>query len=135
MCPSPISNLTKGLNSFMNKKIYLASPTMHGDELKYMEEAYSTNWMSTVGANINEVERLACEKVGCKYAVALASGSASLHLAFKLAGLKPGDNVFCTDMTFAATLNPVVYEGGIPIFIDTEYDTWNMDPVALEKAF
>ena len=119
----------------MNKKIYLASPTMHGDELKYMEEAYSTNWMSTVGANINEVERLACEKVGCKYAVALASGSASLHLAFKLAGLKPGDNVFCTDMTFGATVNPVLYEKGNPIFIDTEYDTWNMDPVALEKAF
>ncbi len=108
---------------------------MHGDELRYMEEAYSTNWMSTVGANINEVERLACEKVGCKYAVALASGSAALHLAFKLAGLKPGDNVFCTDMTFGATVNPVLYEKGNPIFIDTEYDTWNMDPVALEKAF
>ena len=108
---------------------------MHGDELRYMEEAYSTNWMSTVGANINEVERLACEKVGCKYAVALASGSAALHLAFKLAGLKPGDNVFCTDMTFGATVNPVLYEKGNPIFIDTEYDTWNLDPVALEKAF
>jgi len=119
----------------MNKRIYLATPTMHGDELKYMEEAYSTNWMSTVGANINEVERLACEKVGCKYAVALSSGSAALHLAFKLAGLKPGDNVFCTDMTFGATVNPVLYEKGNPIFIDTEYDTWNMDPVALEKAF
>jgi len=119
----------------MNKRIYLATPTMHGDELKYMEEAYSTNWMSTVGANINEVERLACEKVGCKYAVALSSGSAALHLAFKLAGLKPGDNVFCTDMTFGATVNPVLYEKGNPIFIDTEYDTWNMDPVALERAF
>ncbi len=117
------------------KKIYLSSPTMHGEELQYITEAYETNWMSTVGANINEVERLTCEKVGCKYAVALSCGTAALHLAVKLAGVQPGGTVFCTDMTFAATLNPVVYEGGIPIFIDTEYDTWNMDPVALEKAF
>ena len=117
------------------KKIYLSSPTMHGEELKYVTEAYETNWMSTVGANINEVERLVCEKVGCKYAVGLSCGTSALHLAVKLAGVKSGDRVFCTDMTFAATLNPVVYEGGVPIFIDTEYDTWNMDPVALEKAF
>ncbi len=117
------------------KKIYLSTPTMHGDELKYVTEAYETNWMSTVGANINEVERLVCEKVGCKYAVGLSCGTSALHLAVKLAGVKRGDRVFCTDMTFAATLNPVVYEGGEPIFIDTEYDTWNMDPVALEKAF
>ena len=117
------------------KKIYLSSPTMHGEELKYVTEAYETNWMSTVGANINEVERLVCEKVGCKHAVGLSCGTSALHLAVKLAGVKSGDRVFCTDMTFAATLNPVVYEGGIPIFIDTEYDTWNMDPVALEKAF
>ena len=117
------------------KKIYLATPTMHGEELKYVTEAYETNWMSTIGANINEVERLTCEKVGCKYAVALSCGTAALHLAIKLAGVKRGDKVFCSDMTFAATLNPVVYEGGEPIFIDTEYDTWNMDPVALKKAF
>ena len=117
------------------KKIWLASPTMHGDELKYMQEAYMTNWMSTVGANINEVERLACEKIGCKYEVALSSGTAALHLAVKLAGVKSGAQVFCSDMTFDATVNPVVYEGGVPIFIDTERDTWNMDPIALEKAF
>ena len=117
------------------KKIWLASPTMHGDELRYMTEAYETNWMSTVGANINEVERLACEKVGCKYAVALSSGTAALHMAVKLAGVKPGDKVFCSDVTFAATVNPVVYEKAVPVFIDTEPDTWNMDPVALEKAF
>lgn len=116
-------------------KVWLSSPTMHGDEIKYVTEAYETNWMSTVGANINEVERLACEKVGCKYAVALSCGTAALHLAIKLAGVKPEDKVFCSDMTFAATVNPVVYEGGIPVFIDTEPDTWNMDPVALEKAF
>ena len=117
------------------KKIWLSSPTMHGDELKYVTEAYETNWMSTVGANINEVERLACQKVGCKYAVALSCGTAALHLAVKLAGVKAGDRVFCSDMTFAATVNPVVYEGAIPVFIDTEPDTWNVDPVALEKAF
>ena len=117
------------------KKLYLSSPTMHGEELDYMTEAYKTNWMSTVGKNIDEVEHLACEKIGCKYAVALSAGTAALHMAVKLAGVKPGQKVFVSDLTFAATVNPVVYEGGEPIFIDTEYDTWNMDPVALEKAF
>lgn len=116
-------------------KVWLASPTMHGDEMKYVTEAYNTNWMSTVGANINEVERMTCEKVGCKYSVALSAGTAALHMAVKLAGVKPGDKVFCSDVTFDATVNPVVYEGGVPVFIDTEYDTWNMDPAALEKAF
>lgn len=117
------------------KKIWLSTPTMHGEEIRYMTEAYETNWMSTVGENINEVERITCEKVGCKYAVALSAGTAALHLCVKLAGVKPGDKVFCSDVTFGATVNPVVYEGGEPIFIDTERDTWNMDPVALEKAF
>lgn len=117
------------------KKIWLSSPTMHGDEMKYIQEAYETNWMSTVGKNINEVEKITCEKIGCKYAVALSAGTAALHLAVKAAGIKPGDKVFCSDMTFDATVNPVVYEGGIPVFIDSEYETWNMDPKALEKAF
>lgn len=117
------------------KKIWLSSPTMHGEELQFMKEAYDTNWMSTLGANINEAEHLICEKVGRKYAVGLSSGTSALHLAVKLAGVKRGDKVFCTDMTFGATVNPVVYEGGVPVFVDTEYDTWNMDPVALEKAF
>ena len=117
------------------KKIYLSSPTMHGPELEYIKIAYETNWMSTVGENINEVEKAVCQKTGCKYAVALSSGTAAIHMAVKLAGVKPGEKVFCSDMTFEATVNPVVYEGGEPIFIDTEYDTWNMDPVALEKAF
>ena len=116
-------------------KIWLSSPTMHGQEIEYVKEAYETNWMSTVGTNINELEKIACEKVGCNYAVALSCGTAAIHMAVKLAGVRPGDKVFCTDMTFDATVNPIVYEGGIPIFIDTEYDTWNMDPVALEKAF
>lgn len=130
-----------------DSKVWLSSPTMHGEELKYMTEAFETNWMSTVGANINEVERMAAEKVGCKYAVALSAGTASLHMAMKLAGERLygqpdlgkgvlfGRRVFCSDMTFDATVNPVVYEGGIPVFIDTEYDSWNMDSVALAKAF
>ena len=117
------------------KRMYLSTPTMHGDELRYMEEAYSTNWMSTLGANVNEAEKLMCEKVGCGYAVALSSGTAALHLAVKLAGVGVGDKVFCTDMTFAATANPIAYEKGNPIFIDSEYETWNMDPAALLRAF
>lgn len=129
------------------KRVWLSSPTMHGDELKYMKEAYTSNWMSTVGENINEVEKKVCEYTGSKYAVALSAGTASLHLAIKAAGIKvygmpksganvlEGKKVFCSDMTFAATVNPVVYEGGEPVFIDSEYDTWNMDPKALKKAF
>ena len=128
-------------------KVWLASPTMHGDELRYITEAYETNWMSTVGANINELERTAAQRAEVRHAVALSCCTAALHLCVKLAGErlygKPavghgaveGKRVFCSDMTFAATLNPVVYEGGIPVFIDTERDTWNMDPEALEKAF
>lgn len=129
------------------EKVWLSSPTMHGNEIKYMRQAYETNWMSTVGENINEVEKSIREYMGCKYAVALSSGTASLHLAAMLAGIeaygmpKPGHGalegkkVFCSDMTFAATVNPIVYEGGEPVFIDTEYDTWNMNPGALAKAF
>ena len=119
----------------LNQKVWLSSPTMHGEEIKYVQQAYETNWMSTVGENINQVEKIACEKIGCKYAVALSAGTAALHLAMKLAGVKEGDRVFCSDVTFAATVNPIVYEKAIPVFIDTERDTWNMDPVALEKAF
>ena len=129
------------------KKVYLSSPTMHGEELEYIREAFNTNWMSTVGKNIDELERIAAEKSGVKYAVGLCNCTAALHLCIKLAAEKiygknlvshgslEGKKVFCSDMTFAATLNPVVYEGGIPVFIDTDEDSWNMDPVALEKAF
>ena len=128
-------------------KVWLSSPTMYPDSMRYVMEAYETNWMSTVGANINEVEKIAAETSETKYAVGLSCGTAALHLCMKLAGErlygKPpvgigalqNKRVFCTDMTFNATLNPVVYEGGIPVFIDTEYDSWGMDPVALEKAF
>ncbi len=131
----------------LEKKVWLSSPTMHGEELQYMKEAFDTNWMSTVGANINEAERLAAEKIGCAYAVALSCGTAALHLATRLAGERlcgahpadrgslDGHRVFCSDMTFDATINPVAYENGEAVFIDTEYDTLNMDPAALEKAF
>lgn len=137
----------KGSFEPFEKKIWLASPTMHGEELKYVTEAYETNWMSTVGANISEVEKIAAEKAEVKYAVGLSSCTSALHLCCKLAGErlygKPPISqgalhkkfVFCSDVTFDATLNPVVYEGGIPIFIDTDSETWNMDPAALEKAF
>lgn len=108
---------------------------MHGEEIKYVQEAYETNWMSTVGKNIDEVEKECAAKIGMKYGVGLSCGTSALHLAMKLAGIKRGDYVFCSDMTFSATVNPVVYEGGVPIFIDSEYETWNMDPRALEKAF
>lgn len=129
------------------KKVWLSSPTMHGDEIKYVTEAYESNWMSTVGANIDEVERIVSKKIGCKYAVALSAGTAALHLSTKLAGEAlygtptagegslRGHKVFCSDMTFAATVNPVAYENGEAVFVDSEYDTWNMDPAALEKAF
>ena len=116
-------------------KVWLSSPTMHGEEIKYITEAYETNWMSTIGENINQIERLVSEKMGCGHAVALATGTSALHMAVKLTGIKSGEKVFCSDMTFGASVNPVVYEGGVPVFIDSEYDTWNMDPVALEKAF
>lgn len=117
------------------KKIWLASPTMHGEEQKYVKEAFDTNWVSTVGANLEHLEKSVRDYVGCKASLALSAGTAALHLAVKLAGVKPGDKVFCTDMTFDATVNPVTYEGGEQIFIDSEYDTWNMDPKALERAF
>ena len=135
-----------GIKPF-EKKIWLSSPTMHGEEFEYIKEAFDTNWLSTVGQNINECERMVAEYVGCKYAIALSAGTAALHLCVKLAGEKlygmarpnegtlRGHKVFCSDMTFDATVNPVAYEDGEAVYIDTERDTWNMDPVALEKAF
>ena len=136
----------RGLTPF-SSRIWLSSPTMHGEEQKWVDEAIRTNWVSTVGENINEVERQMAEYVGCRYAVALSAGTAALHLATRLAGEKlygqarpergtlSGRKVFCSDCTFDASINPVGYEDGEAVFIDTEYDTWNMDPVALEKAF
>ena len=136
----------KGIEPF-EKKVWLASPTMHGEEQKWVDEAIRTNWVSTVGENINEVERQIAEYVGCSYAVGLSCGTSALHLATKLAGEKlygqarpergtlQGHKVFCSDVTFDASINPVAYEDGEAVFIDTEYDTWNMSPEALEKAF
>ena len=136
----------EGIHRF-EKKVWLSSPTMHGKELEYITEAYQTNWMSTVGKNLDEIEREIAQFVGCSYAVALSNGTAALHLAARLAGehlygaARPnegtlaGHKVFCSDMTFDASVNPVAYEGGEAVFIDTERDTWNMDPVSLEKAF
>ena len=136
----------KGIEPF-KQKVWLSSPTMHGEEQKWVDDAIQTNWVSTVGANINEVEKQMAEYIGVKYAVGLSCGTAALHLATKLAGerlygqAKPnvgtlqGHRVFCSDMTFDASINPVAYEDGEAVFIDTEYDTWNMSPKALEKAF
>lgn len=135
-----------GIERF-EQKVWLATPTMHGEEQKWVDEAIRTNWVSTVGENINETEKTTAAMIGVKHAVGLSSGTAALHLAIKLCGEKlygqpragrgtlEGRRVFCSDMTFDATVNPIAYEGGEAVFIDTEYDTWNMDPDALEKAF
>lgn len=117
------------------KKLWLSSPTMHGEEQEFVKLAFDTNWVSTLGENIIKLEECICDYLGCGYAVGLSSGTSSLHLAMKLAGVKQGDVVLCSDLTFSASVNPVTYEGGIPVFIDSEYETWNMDPIALERAF
>ena len=126
----------EGIQKF-EKKVWLSSPTMHGDEQRWVDDAIETNWVSTVGANINEVEKLIADYVGVKYAVGLSAGTAALHLATRLAGEKlygqarpnagtlQGHRVFCSDCTFDASINPVAYEDGEAVFIDTEYDTWN----------
>lgn len=119
----------------LDKKVWLSSPTMYEDSMQYAMEAYETNWMSTVGENINEIEKRVADMTGVNSAVALASGTSSIHLMAKLAGIKRGDRVFCSTLTFSASINPICYEGAIPVFIDSEYETWNMDPKALEKAF
>lgn len=117
------------------KRIYLASPTMHGEEQLFIKEAFDTNWIAPLGANVDAFEREMAEYLGIGYATALVSGTSAIHLALKLAGVKLGEIVFCSDLTFAATVNPVSYEGAVQVFIDSERDTWNMDPRALEKAF
>ena len=136
----------EGIKPFENR-VWLASPTMHGDEQKWVNDAFEKNWITTAGENIDEIERLIAVKVGRKQAVALSAGTAALHLAIKLAGEKlygqpmighgtlEGKKVFCSDMTFDATINGICYENGTPVFIDSEYETWNMDPQALEKAY
>ena len=142
-------------DDWIPSRVPLPIPHMYGDEIRYVQEAYDTGWVTTAGANINELEKKASEYTGIPYAVALSSGTAALHLAIRSAaqqiyhsnsgittpdgigsgGSLYGRKVFCSDVTFAATVNPVLYEGGEPVYIDTEYETWNMDPKALEKAF
>lgn len=117
------------------KRIYLSSPTMHGEEQKFVEEAFMTNWVAPLGPNVNELEKEVSSYAGCKAAAALSAGTAAIHLALKLAGVKESDVVFVSDLTFSATVNPICYEKAIPVFIDSERDTWNMDPKALRKAF
>lgn len=117
------------------KKIFLSSPTMHGEERKFVEEAFDTNWVAPLGPNVNAFEKEMEEYTGCGYAAALSAGTAAIHLALRLIGIQPGDVVFSSDLTFSATCNPICYEKGTPVFIDAEEETWNMDPKALEKAF
>lgn len=117
------------------KKIFLSSPTMHGEERKFVEEAFDTNWVAPLGPNVNAFEKEMEEYTDCGYAAALSAGTAAIHLALRLIGIQPGDVVFSSDLTFSATCNPICYEKGTPVFIDAEEDTWNMDPKALEKAF
>lgn len=121
----------------MKNKIYLSSPHMsdEGYEMKYIQEAFDTNWIAPLGKNVNEFENELAAKVGIKSAVALSSGTAAIHLALKAAGVGAGDIVFCPSLTFSATANPIIYQNAIPVFIDSVYETWNMSPAALEKAF
>lgn len=117
------------------KRIYLSSPTMHGEEQQFVQEAFDTNWVAPLGPNVNELEKEIAAYAGTKAAAALSAGTAAIHLALKLADVKPGDIVFVSDLTFSATCNPICYEKATPVFIDSEPDTWNMSPEALRKAF
>lgn len=117
------------------KRIYLSSPTMHGEERAYVKEAFDTNWIAPLGPNVNALEKEIAEYTGCGYAAALSSGTAAIHLALKLLGVKRKDVVFVSDLTFSASCNPIIYENASPVFIDAEPDTWNMSPEALRRAF
>ena len=118
----------------MAEKIWLSTPTMHGEEQMFVKEAFDTNWVAPLGKNVTEFENEISAYVGCKAAAAMTAGTHALHMAVKLAGVGQGDIVLCSDLTFAATVNPVSYEGGVQVMIDSERQTWNMDPKALEKA-
>ena len=121
----------------MEKRIFLSSPNMskEGYEQKYIKEAFDTNWIAPLGENVNKFEEELADYVGIKHATALSSGTAAIHMAFKALDVKQGDIVFCSDLTFSATVNPIIYQNATPVFIDSEKDTWNMDPEALKKAF
>lgn len=117
------------------KRIYLSSPTMHGEEQKYVQEAFDTNWVAPLGPNVNAFEKEMAEYTGCGHAAALSSGTAAIHMALRLLHVKQGDIVFVSDLTFSASCNPIVYENGTPVLIDAEPDTWNMSPQALARAY
>ncbi|MCQ6264735.1 DegT/DnrJ/EryC1/StrS family aminotransferase [Fictibacillus sp. WQ 8-8] len=121
----------------VNERIFLSSPHMsdEGFEMEYVKEAFDTNWIAPLGENVNGFEKELAEKVGSKAAAALSSGTAAIHLALKAAGVGEGDIVFCPTLTFSATANPIIYQNAIPVFIDSDYETWNMSPKALEEAF
>jgi dTDP-4-amino-4,6-dideoxygalactose transaminase len=119
------------------KKIYLSSPHIsdEGYELQYVNEAFETNWIAPLGKNVDQFETEFSKRVGCKAAAALSSGTAAIHMALKAANVGEGDIVFCPTLTFSATANPIIYQNAIPVFIDSDFDTWNMSPAALEEAF
>ena len=121
----------------MGEKIYLSSPHMsdEGYEMEYVQEAFDTNWIAPLGKNVNEFENELAAKVGSGYAAALSAGTASIHMALKAAGVGEGDIVFCPTLTFSATANPIIYQNAVPVFIDSDYETWNISPKALEGAF
>ncbi|SCP96276.1 DegT/DnrJ/EryC1/StrS family aminotransferase [Anaerobium acetethylicum] len=121
----------------MGERIFLSSPHMsdEGYELQYVHEAFESNWIAPLGKNVDEFEKEMSEKTGVKYAAALTSGTAAIHMALKAAGVGSGDIVFCSSLTFAGTVNPIIYQNAVPVFIDSDYETWNMDPEALERAF
>ena len=121
----------------MNQKIWLSSPHMsdEGYELQYIHEAFDTNWIAPLGPNVNEFEKELAQKVGINHAAALTTGTAAIHMALKALDVKEGDIVFCQSLTFSATANPIIYQKATPVFIDSDFETWNMDPNMLEKAF
>jgi len=121
----------------MTERIYLSSPHMsaEGYEMQYIKEAFATNWIAPLGPNVDKFEKEFAAKVGAKHAAALSSGTAAIHLALKAAGVGEGDIVFCQSLTFSASANPIIYQNATPVFIDSNYETWNMDPGALEAAF
>ena len=119
----------------MNKRVYLSSPHMGGKEESFVKEAFETNWVAPLGPNVNEFEKEVTSYVGAKAGLALSSGTSAIHLALKAVGVKEGDIVFCSSLTFAASCNPIMYEKAIPVFIDSEAESYNMSPKALEKSF
>lgn len=119
----------------MNKRIYLSPPSMTGKEMKYIQQAFDSNWIAPLGPNVDAFEEEVCKYVGARYGLALSSGTAAIHLALRYLGVGPGDYVFCSTLTFSGSCNPIMYQYANPVFIDSEPETWNMSAKALERAF